>query len=138
MLQSGIGCGHRRVQSCPCWDFDLLRSSPLHGIGELTNDGRGFVPGPDDGKDATEMTIKQKRVMDFVSQYWKEHYCPPSFREIMEGADISSTSMVAYQLAELRDAELLLDMERPLGKRVAIPLWVKHVIDRHLALHKGR
>jgi SOS-response transcriptional repressor LexA len=44
-------------------------------------------------------------VFNFIAYFIMEHGYSPSFREIMKGASISSTSVVTYALKRLEEAE---------------------------------
>ena len=47
------------------------------------------------------MNDNRDRILAFVVQYIKEHGFPPAVRDIMQGAGISSTSVVSYNLKKL-------------------------------------
>ena len=47
------------------------------------------------------LTDRQARMLSFIRDFWRENQGAPSFREIMAGADVSSTSIVAYNLRAL-------------------------------------
>lgn len=47
------------------------------------------------------MTDKQKRYVDFISDFIKEHGYPPSIREIAKGVGVTSTSGVKKMLDKL-------------------------------------
>lgn len=49
----------------------------------------------------------RKRIYLFIRDYWATYKIPPSMREIVEGAGISSTSIVSYHLDILRDEGLV-------------------------------
>ncbi|MBC7262987.1 MAG: repressor LexA [Chloroflexi bacterium] len=48
-----------------------------------------------------ELSPRQKRILDFLFEYAKEHEFPPTIREIAEALDISSTSVVKHHLDTL-------------------------------------
>ena len=59
------------------------------------------------------LSKRQRRILDFVNEYIDENGRPPTIREIGRAADISSTSVVNYNLTKLtergyveRDAEV--------------------------------
>lgn len=45
-----------------------------------------------------ELSEKQDRMLDFISDFLDQHDYPPSIRQIQEGCGISSTSVVDYNL----------------------------------------
>jgi hypothetical protein len=45
-----------------------------------------------------KLSDRQKRMLDFIQRFTAESGYPPSIREIGEAADISSTSVVNYNL----------------------------------------
>ena len=47
------------------------------------------------------LSDKQRRMVEFIGEYIRKHPYPPSVREILEGGEISSTSVVAYNLNSL-------------------------------------
>lgn len=47
---------------------------------------------------AKELTPKQRRIMSFIGEFMEERGYPPSVRDIMRGAGLSSTSVVDYNL----------------------------------------
>jgi repressor LexA len=47
---------------------------------------------------------KQRRILEFTGEYLREKGYPPSIREIGRGTNISSTSVVSYNLDRLEDA----------------------------------
>ena len=47
------------------------------------------------------------RILAFIRQYTKEHGYSPSFGEIQRGLDISSKSVVSYNLGKLERAGYL-------------------------------
>ncbi|PRW65035.1 transcriptional repressor LexA [Actinopolyspora mortivallis] len=64
--------------------------------------------------DGTELTSRQRRVLDTVRDWMHEHGYPPSVREIGEAVGLTSTSSVAYQLRALeRRGYLRRDPHRP-------------------------
>lgn len=47
------------------------------------------------------------KIYRFIRAYWKEHCIPPCIRDIQDGCDISSTSIVVYHLRKLRGEGLI-------------------------------
>src|SRR5881397_1546549 len=48
-----------------------------------------------------ELSAKQRRILDFMEEFIDDHDYPPSIRQIQEACDISSTSVVDYNLRAL-------------------------------------
>ena len=49
----------------------------------------------------------RQRILDFIMTYNHEHGYAPSYREIMRGCKIGSTSVVAYHLDILEEEGLI-------------------------------
>ncbi|MSQ41211.1 MAG: repressor LexA, partial [Dehalococcoidia bacterium] len=49
-----------------------------------------------------QLSPKQRRILEFLRQFLQEHSYPPSVRDIQGGCDISSTSVVDYNLRALQ------------------------------------
>ena len=49
------------------------------------------------------LSERQQRILAFIREYLGEHNYPPTIREIGKAADISSTSVVKYNLERLQD-----------------------------------
>ncbi len=81
-----------------------------------------------------ELSAKQRRILEFIREFIDEHDYPPSIRQIQEGCNISSTSVVDYNLRILerngyirRDREVsrAIELLEPGGRRprvVPIPI----------------
>lgn len=54
-----------------------------------------------------QMSERQQRILDFLGEYIDENGYPPSLREIGSAADISSTSVVSYNLERLEEMGLI-------------------------------
>ena len=50
---------------------------------------------------AVKLTKKQKLIIDFISEFTKEHNFSPSYREIMAGLGLTSVSAVAEHVENL-------------------------------------
>ncbi|MFI5934753.1 hypothetical protein [Actinoplanes sp. NPDC051494] len=48
------------------------------------------------------LTLRQRRILDFIRSYFAEHQYPPSQRDIAVAVGFASQSAVAYQLGELQ------------------------------------
>ncbi len=53
------------------------------------------------------LSPKQLRILDFLRSFLDEHDYPPSIRDIQQGCDISSTSVVDYNLKRLEEKGLI-------------------------------
>jgi len=81
-----------------------------------------------------ELSGKQQRILDFIRTFIDDHDYPPSIRQIQEACDISSTSVVDYNLRALeksghirRDREVsrAIEVLHGTGKRsrvIAVPI----------------
>ena len=81
-----------------------------------------------------ELSAKQRRILEFIQGFIDQHDYPPSIRQIQEACDISSTSVVDYNLRILekqgyirRDREVsrAIELLEPGGRRprvVAVPI----------------
>ena len=81
-----------------------------------------------------ELSAKQRRILEFIREFIGEHDYPPSIRQIQEACDISSTSVVDYNLRILerngymrRDREVsrAIELLEPGGRRprvVPVPI----------------
>jgi repressor LexA len=81
-----------------------------------------------------DLSGKQQRILDFIRTFIDEHDYPPSIRQIQEACDISSTSVVDYNLRALektghirRDREVsrAIELLHGHGKRsrvIAVPI----------------
>ena len=47
------------------------------------------------------LSARQQRIIDFLGRFWRERNYPPTVRDIVRGCNISSTSVVDYNLAIL-------------------------------------
>ncbi|MBE2235104.1 MAG: transcriptional repressor LexA [Anaerolinea sp.] len=54
-----------------------------------------------------ELSNRQQRMYDFIRSFTEENQYPPTIREIGEAAEISSTSVVNYNLNKLVEAGLI-------------------------------
>ena len=56
---------------------------------------------------AEELSAKQQAILAFLGRFIDEHDYPPSIRDIQQGCDISSTSVVDYNLKRLEEKGLI-------------------------------
>ena len=54
-----------------------------------------------------ELSAKQQAILAFLQRFIDEHDYPPSIRDIQQGCDISSTSVVDYNLKRLEEKGLI-------------------------------
>lgn len=67
-----------------------------------------------------KLSARQESILDFISEFVEENGYPPTIREIGKACDISSTSVVNYNLNKLERAGLLArDREVSRGLRLA-------------------
>lgn len=67
---------------------------------------------------AMQNDSRHMKILNFIIAYQNQHKCPPSIREIGDGANISSTSVVNYYLDQLESFGLAAQDREP-GARVA-------------------
>jgi repressor LexA len=71
---------------------------------------------------ATDLTVRQRRIIEFIREAVERYGYPPSVREIGEAVGLVSPSSVAYQLKELeRKGYLRRDPNRPRAVDVRQP-----------------
>lgn len=68
-------------------------------------------------------TRNRDRIYHYLIDYYAEHGVAPSVREIMTGADVSSTSVVTYNLRVLVDTGLLRRVNNDRAARSVIPVY---------------
>ena len=49
-----------------------------------------------------KLSSKQERILEFIRNFLDDHQFPPTVRDIQAGCDISSTSVVDYNLRILQ------------------------------------
>jgi len=54
-----------------------------------------------------KLSEKQLTILSFIEEFIDEHDYPPSIRDIQNGCDISSTSVVSYNLDRLKESGYL-------------------------------
>ena len=69
---------------------------------------------------ADGLSEKQQRILAFVEQFLDDHDYPPSIRDIQQGCDISSTSVVDYNLKRLEERGLL-RRDREISRAIQLP-----------------
>jgi repressor LexA len=48
-----------------------------------------------------DLSARQQKIIEFIRRFWKDYHYPPTVRDIVNGCEISSTSVVDYNLAIL-------------------------------------
>lgn len=71
---------------------------------------------------------KARRILNSISRLWKKKGYPPTRRDIMEDAGISSTSIVQYWMAKMRD-DGLVDWDDGIGHSVTVTRKGKRALD---------
>ena len=59
------------------------------------------------GPQMKTLTARQRQILDFIDGFGQEHGYAPSIRDIVKGCNISSTSVVDYNLRILEREGLL-------------------------------
>ena len=67
-----------------------------------------------------ELSDKQRRILAFVERFLEERDYPPSIRDIQQGCDISSTSVVDYNLKRLEEKGML-RRDREISRAIQLP-----------------
>ncbi len=73
---------------------------------------------------AEGLSDKQQRILQFVETFIEDHDYPPSIRDIQQGCDISSTSVVDYNLKRLAERGLLRLGHEGLSRSIRLPVGV--------------
>jgi repressor LexA len=71
------------------------------------SEGSEDLEGTEDGVMVEGLSSKQQRIIEFLRNFLDEHDYPPSIRDIQQGCDISSTSVVDYNLKRLEEKGLI-------------------------------
>ena len=53
------------------------------------------------------MLPREKELMDFVRNYWENNYCAPTYREIAQGLEVKSQSLIHFLIRGLVTKGLL-------------------------------
>jgi hypothetical protein len=66
-----------------------------------------------------------KVIMQYISDFWKNNYYPPTIRDVQKGCEMSSTSVACYVMKEsVQTGELMIRNGHP------IPAWIVSSIER--------
>ena len=85
------------------------------------------------------LSSRQQKMLDYIHEYIEENGRPPTIREIGGAVDISSTSVVNYNLTRLKEKDLLerdAEVSRGLrltGKALALYGGVRNAVDEFAA-----
>ncbi len=60
-----------------------------------------------EGAGVVELSERQRRILQFIRNWAEEHDFPPSIRDIQQGCQVSSTSVVDYNLRGLERAGVI-------------------------------
>lgn len=72
-----------------------------------------------------------KRIIAFVDEFWAKNYRPPTYRDIMRGCGLSSTSVVAQWVQRFAmSGRWMADMEYMSGRSI-VPDWVVEAINTY-------
>lgn len=71
-------------------------------------------------RNADNLSSRQQDILNFIQDFVDEHGYPPAIRQIQDGLDISSTSVVAYNLKVL-EARGHLKREGKVSRGIALP-----------------
>jgi repressor LexA len=94
--------------------------TPLRPVAAIGRTGPAAGRG---GAEASGLTSRQRRILDFIREWVDRHGYPPSVREIGEAVGLVSPSSVAYQLKELeKKGYLRRDPNRPRAVDVRPPI----------------
>ena len=71
------------------------------------------------------------KIVKFVDEYWAKNYRPPSYRDIQQGCDVSSVSVVSYWVYQFSlsgrwEADLINGTTRSI-----VPNWVIEAISTY-------
>src|SRR5918911_3745493 len=66
------------------------------------------------------LSNRQKDILDYIEDFVQDHGYPPAIRQIQEQLDISSTSVVAYNLKAL-ETKGLLKRQGKVSRGITIP-----------------
>ncbi len=76
--------------------------------------------GPEKQGEATmALSDKQRKIIEFIADFVSQHPYPPGVRQIQDGCDISSTSVVAYHL-HLLEKEGYIERDREISRGVRL------------------
>lgn len=69
--------------------------------------------------DTEKLSKRQQAILEYIGQYAQRHNRPPTIREIGEAVDISSTSVVTYNLNKLVEKDLV-SREREVSRGLSL------------------
>jgi repressor LexA len=77
----------------------------------------------------SKLSERQRRMLEFIKQFMEEKGYPPSIREIGDKVDISSTSVVNYNLNRLVEEEYI-DRDQNVSRGIRLTDKISSVADR--------
>lgn len=84
-------------------------------------------------RSADGLSTRQKEILTYIEEFVQDHGYPPAIRQIQEKLDISSTSVVAYNLKAL-ESKGLLKREGKVSRGITIPQAVPAHLSRQSAV----
>jgi repressor LexA len=81
-------------------------------------------------RNADGLTQRQERILDYIQEFWTEHGYAPSIRQIQLKLNISSTSVVAYNLKAL-EGKGLIERVSNISRGIKVPHGAEVVLDQH-------
>ncbi|HMO56257.1 MAG TPA: transcriptional repressor LexA [Roseiflexaceae bacterium] len=80
-------------------------------------------------RSADGLSNRQRDILNYIEEFVQEHGYPPAIRQIQEKLDISSTSVVAYNLKAL-EGKGMLKREGKVSRGITIPNVVSATLSR--------
>ena len=73
----------------------------------------------------------QKKIKNYIDDYWKKNYRAPTIRDIMDGANIGSLSTTFLAVNHLEESKAIItrDYRVKYSNRQIIPTWVVSAIN---------
>ncbi len=76
-----------------------------------------------------QLSARQREILAFIEEFVQEHGYPPAIREIQDRLDISSTSVVAYNLRALENKGLI-DREGKVSRGIKLKQMTPTLLSR--------
>jgi repressor LexA len=71
-------------------------------------------------KKATQISARQKCMVEYIGVFWRSHGYPPSIRDIVAGCSLSSTSVADYNL-KILEKRGLIKRHREVSRGIELP-----------------
>jgi repressor LexA len=81
-------------------------------------------------RNADGLTQRQERILDYIQEFWLEHGYAPSIRQIQIKLNISSTSVVAYNLKAL-EGKGLIERVGNISRGIKVPHGAEVALDQN-------